>query len=218
MSALNGLTFGRSITAMGVGTMAVMRGCWPRRLALVAVLVVGSTGCGGLGQTATGVATPNVPASPPAVSGVDDTVWMHIELADSFDALPDGTCAGRDTYRGMSDQARVYLRGNETGFSDQTSVSARFKQYPTVMYHGEPRLDDDYKYCVIDAVFTPSMPDPSGYWLKFAGVGDEVQFGPPGRTPFGQPEHLGYGKYQVVMQACRSRLDPPGKVCPEWEN
>jgi hypothetical protein len=74
-------------------------------------------------------------------------------------------------------------------------------------------LNDDYRYCVIDAVFTPSMPDPDGYSIKFAGAPREQPIGRPSRTPFGHPDRPGYGKVSMGKQTCPSPLDPPDKDC-----
>jgi hypothetical protein len=106
------------------------------------------------------------------------------------------------------------VHGETTGLYDQSKASARFEHYPPVKL----RLDDDYQYCVVDAVFSPSMPDPGGYSVKFAGAPHEQWLGKPGRTPFGRPEHAGYGNYRMTIQTCRSLLDPPNKRCPEWPN
>jgi hypothetical protein len=148
-----------------------------RVLVVTAVAVaLASVSCSGSEPRPTAAWTSPHVASP-AVSGVDDTVWVQIQLADSFDVYPDRTCAGRDDNRGMRDQAWVLLRGESTGLFDQTKASARFKHYPPVMYHGKPLLDDDYQYCVIDAVFSPSIPDPGGYSVKFAGTPREQWIG-----------------------------------------
>jgi hypothetical protein len=52
-----------------------------------------------------------MPVPPPAISGIDNTVSLMMALADSFDVLPNGKCAGRSNNSGMSDGARVQLRG-----------------------------------------------------------------------------------------------------------
>jgi hypothetical protein len=85
------------------------------------------------------------------------------------------------------------------------------------MYRGKPIMDDDYLYCVVEAVFTPTLPDPSGrYSYKF--VGDDWRWGVTvGRAPYGQWDRPGYGsgKANLGIQTCRSLLDPPDKDCPE---
>ena len=121
---------------------------------------------------------------------------------------------GRSTFRGMGDGARVLLRGITTGWDVEGSATAYVEHRAPMMSHGKPLLDDDYVYCDIEVVFTPSMPDPDGYALKFAGADHWEQLGKPGRTPFGQPERPGYGRYNIGSQSCPSLLlDPPDKDC-----
>jgi hypothetical protein len=60
------------------------------------------------------------------------------------------------------------------------------------------------------------MPDPNGYWLKFAGSAEpEEWLGKPGSgRPFGQPDPPpGYGSYNIGSQSCPSLLDPSDKDC-----
>jgi hypothetical protein len=113
----------------------------------------------------------------------------------------------------MSDGERVQLRGNTTGFSVETRATTHFEHWPPRMYRGKPIQDDDYLYCIVEAVFAPSMPDPDGYSVKFAGASREEWLGKPSRTPFGKPERPGYGSYQITAQTCASLLDPPDKDC-----
>lgn len=183
-------------------------------LALTFALVAASAGCT---TTTDGRATASVSVAPPAVSGLDEDVWVHIALADSFDIGSDGSCTGRDTNAGLRSGGPIWLRGLSTGVEDQAITGARFVHYPTRIYHGKPLLDDDYEYCVIDAVVTPTTPDPHGYALRY-GAQKEMPLGTPGMTPFGLPEHPGYGKYQILMKSCPSLLDPPSKECPVLGN
>jgi hypothetical protein len=122
-----------------------------------------------------GRADGSLPVPPPAMSAVDRTVFVTWALEDSFDVLPGGTCAGRSTNRGMSDRARVLLTGKTTGLSDETVASAFYKQTPPRMYHGKPMLDDDYRYCVITAVWSPAVPDPDGYTYKLDGDSTRIR-------------------------------------------
>jgi hypothetical protein len=112
----------------------------------------------------------------------------------------------------MGDGARVLLRGNTTGLDVEATATAYVDRRPPMLSHGRPILDD-HVYCDIEAVFTPSMPDPDGYSLKFAGADHWVELGKPGRTPFGKPEKPGYGPYSIGSQSCPSLLDPPNKDC-----
>ena len=84
------------------------------------------------------------------------------------------------------------------------------------MYRGKPPLDDDYRYCHVQAVFDEPLPDHDGYSIKFGEARREEWLGKPSRTPFGRPERPGYGSYSITVQTCRSMLDPPEKDCPEW--
>jgi hypothetical protein len=155
-------------------------------------------------------------ASPaPAVSAIDHTVSVTWQLADSFDILPGGKCAERGDNRGMSDGARIQLQGSTTGFVDETRATARFQRRTL---SAKEALFDDGLYCVLRAVFAPSMPDPDGYSVKFSGTPVIWnRLGKPGGTPFGRPNNPpGYGGYNLASQTCRSLLDPPDKDCPEW--
>jgi hypothetical protein len=160
-------------------------------------------------------ASPSLPVPPPAVSAIDHTVIVKWSLADSFDILSGGKCAGRGDNRGMSDGARIQLQGNTTGFFDETRATARFHRY---VLSGKEALFDDGRYCVLEAVFAPSIPDPDGYSVKFPGTRvKQIHLGKPGGTPFGTPDNPpGYGSYNIGSQTCRSLLDPPDKDCPEW--
>jgi hypothetical protein len=190
---------------------------WTRSRTLIAVAAVIMTcACGKYGAvTDASVASSGVRVPPPAVSAIDDTVSVHWELADSFDVLPDGACAGRGDNRWMRNGARVLLRGNTSDFYTETRATAYFKHFPSVIYHGKPLMNDDYLYCIVDAVFAPSMPDPSGYSVKFQNASEEW-LGKPGGTPFGRPDHPGYGSYRIRKQTCQSLLAPPDEECPEW--
>jgi hypothetical protein len=112
----------------------------------------------------------------------------------------------------MAHGVRALLHGKSTGLYDETTVSAYVKRYPPRMYRGNPILDDDYLYCVMEAVFGPSMPDPAGYAIKFPNSPERELFG-LSRTPFGRPETPGYGSYNTGSQACPSLLDPPEQDC-----
>jgi hypothetical protein len=159
-----------------------------------------------------------MPVPPPAVSGEDNTVTVNLFLADSFDILVNGRCAGSSTNRGKRDGARVLLRGLSTGFDVEAKAFAFYEQWPPRMYRGKPVLDDDYRYCHVQVSFDQPLPDPEGYSLKFAEARQEMPIGPPSRTPFGQQDRPGYGTYYIRSQTCRSLLDPPDKDCPEWGN
>jgi hypothetical protein len=155
---------------------------------------------------------------PPAVSGVDNTVSVEISLADSFDVLPGGRCAGRSSNSGMSDGAKVQLRGDTVGGSAWATATARFERHP-FMYRGKevPEADDGL-YCNVKMVFAPSKPDPeSRYSIKFVG-GDWRSGVTVGRAAYGQLDRPGYGSSRMTIQTCRSAADPPEKDCPEWEN
>lgn len=160
-------------------------------------------------------ASPSLPVPPPAVSAIDHTVTVTWQLADSFEILPGGKCAGRGDNRGMSDGARIQLHGNATGFVDETRATARFQHRSL---SARESLFDDGRYCVLRAVFAPSMPDPDGYSVKFPGTPVSWDhLGKPGGTPFGRPDNPpGYGGYNLGSQTCGSLLDPPDKDCPEW--
>ena len=157
--------------------------------------------------------SPSLPVPPPAVSGVDHTVTVSWQLADSFDILPGGMCAGRGPNRGMENGARIVLQGNTTGFVDETKATATFQRRPLSQ---KQALEDDGLYCVLRAVFAPSVPDPDGYSVKFPGTPvhwdhlDRLR----GSTPFGEPDKPpGYGYYNLGSQLCPSLLDPPSKDC-----
>jgi hypothetical protein len=176
---------------------------------LAAVAVLGA--CSSSSGRPDNAGTQGVP-SPPAVSGVDDTVWVQWALADTFDVRPGGRCEGRASFRGMGDGSRVVLRGNSTGWDVEGRATAYVDHREPYLSHGQP-LPDDNVYCDIRVVFSPSMPDPDGYSLKFAGADHWEDIGTPGRTPFGQPDRPGYGPYNIGSQSCPSLLDPPEKYC-----
>ena len=151
-----------------------------------------------------------VPASPPppAVSGIDDTITVTYALADSFDVLSDGTCAGRSSNSDMRDGARVQLRADTVGGSVWATATARFERQP-------PRPYDDGLYCVVKAVFPATRVDPEWrYSIKFVG-GDwrsHVQV----RSQFWMYDFIeqpGYGSTSIGLQTCESLSDPPDKDC-----
>jgi hypothetical protein len=160
-------------------------------------------------------APPSLPVPPPAVSAIDHTVTVTWQLADSFDILPTGQCAGRGDNRGMKPGARIQLHGNSTGLYDETTATASFQRRAL---SAKTALIDDGLYCVLRAVFAPSLPDPDGYSIKFPGTPVSWEhLGRPGGTPFGRPDNPpGYGGYNLGSQTCPSLLDPPEKDCPEW--
>jgi hypothetical protein len=171
-------------------------------------------------------ATPNtMPVPPPAISSIDNTVTVKIALADSFDVLPNGKCAARSSNvgpksgnMGMSDGARVQLRGDTVGGSVWSVATAQVQRRPPQMSHGKPLVDDDGLYCVVKVVFAPTRPDPSSsYSLKFEG-GDWWSSIKVGRAPYGQLDRPGYGSVSGTIMTCRSLLDPPEKDCPEPGN
>jgi hypothetical protein len=139
-------------------------------------------------------------------------------MADSFDVIPNGKCAGRSDNTGMRDGARVQLRGDTDGGSVWSVATATFERHPPKLYHGKPLMVDDGLYCIVKAVFAPTIPDPkSRYSIKFIG-GDWRRLVQVGRAPYGQLDRPGYGSAQITIQTCRSLLDPPDKDCPEWGN
>jgi hypothetical protein len=71
------------------------------------------------------------------------------QLADSFDILPCGMCAGRGPNRGMENGARIALQGNTTGFIDETKATATFQRRPL---SPKQASDDDGLYCVLRGV------------------------------------------------------------------
>jgi hypothetical protein len=159
-----------------------------------------------------------MPVPPPAVSGVDNTVSVTMALADSFDVLPNGKCAGRSVNSGVSDGARVQLRGDTDGGSVWSVATVRFERRPPLMHHGKPVTEDDGLYCVAKAVFAPTRPDPkSSYAIRFVG-GNWHRFVQVGRAPYGQLDRPGYGSANITVMTCRSLLDPPEKDCPERGN
>lgn len=189
-----------------------------KRLRIVAgvLLAAASSACHSplISGTATSAA---VPVPPPAVSGIDNTVSVTISLADSFDFLPHGKCAGRSSNSGMRDDARVQLRGDTVGGSTWATATAHAEFHP-VIYRGKlvPEADDGH-YCVLKAVFAPTTPDPeSRYSIKFVGGDWRQGLVHVGRAPYGQRDRPGYGRAQVTIQTCRSPADPPDKDCPEW--
>lgn len=148
------------------------------------------------------------PAGPP----VGDTVNVTLALADSFDINPDGTCSGRSDNTGMTNGARVQLRGDTDGGSVWSTATTAVERHP-------PVPGDDGQYCIVKMTFTPNMPDPkSTYSLKFVG-GDWLRgFVHVRRAPFGQEDRPGLGSASGTVQTCRSAADPPDKDCPEWGN
>ncbi|HET6734312.1 hypothetical protein [Mycobacterium sp.] len=71
------------------------------------------------------------PGQPPRIEGAPDrqlpsavTVTVDFWLADSFDILADGRCAGRSTNEGMRDGTRALLRGTSPGFDVEANVVA----------------------------------------------------------------------------------------------
>lgn len=161
------------------------------------------------------LASPSLPVPPPAVSAIDHTVTVRWQLADSFDVLPGGTCAGRGLNRGMRNGARMHLQGNTTGFVDETRVTATLERR-TLSARGA--LSDDGLYCVIRAVFAPALPDPDGYSIKFPGTPVKWDhLGASGRAPFGRPDlPPGFGSINLGSQTCPNLFDPPEKDCQEW--
>jgi hypothetical protein len=117
----------------------------------------------------------------------------------------------------MNNGARVQLEGDTTGFIDETRATARFHRE---VLSKKEALFDDGLYCVVEAVFAPSMPDPGGYSIKFFGTRIHLNHLPkPGGTPFGRPDPPpGYGTYNITTQRCPSLLDPPDKDCSESAN
>ncbi len=101
--------------ALGAGNVVPMAVCcWTSPLhATVLVVAAALAGCS-TSSPAQLEASPSRGAPPPAVSGVDHTLTVRWSLADSFDILPDGSCAGRDENRGMGSGARIQLQGDST--------------------------------------------------------------------------------------------------------
>ena len=76
----------------------------------------------------------------------------------------------RASFRGVGDGSWVLLRGNSTGWDVEGQATAYVEHRELHVSHGQP-LPEDNLYCDIRVVFTPSMPDPDGHSLKFAGAG-----------------------------------------------
>lgn len=157
---------------------------------------------------------------PPAASGIDHTVSIRWQLADSFDIASNGSCTGRSMFRHMGADARVLLRGKTTGITEETHATARVEN----LTNGRSAASDDGLYCVIRAVFSPALPDPDGYWLRFPGnPRPEMPIGPL-NTELGPPFYRGqpvvqatlppgYGQFNMGSQSCPSLLDPPDRDC-----
>lgn len=161
-----------------------------------------------------------LPPWPPAESAIDNTVsvTLALALADSFDVLPDGKCAGRRVNNGMRDGGRVQLRSTTVGGSVWSVASAHIEYIPPPMRHGKPLFEDDGLYCFVKAVFVPQRPDAtSTYDLQFEG-GNWRGGLKLGRAPFGQRDRPGYGSVIANVMTCNSLQDPPEKDCPEWAN
>ena len=162
----------------------------------------------------------SLPSPPPATSGIDRTVSVRWQLADSFDVLPDGSCRGREDFSHMGAGDRAQLRGATTGMVDETRATARLEDQTK----GKSAFFDDGLYCVILIVFAPALPDPDGYWLSFPGnpqtelrVGLDPSLGPSfiGGRPVPQATlPPGYGRFSMGSQACPSLLNPPDEECP----
>jgi hypothetical protein len=188
-----------------------------RALLIAAGLLLAACSVGHPESTGTATSA-TMPVPPPAASGTDNTVSVTMALADSFDVVPDGKCAGRSDNAGMSDGARVQLRGDTDGGNVWATATADFENKGPQIYDGVKGhwLYDDGLYCIVKAVFAPTTPDPkSSYSIKFIG-GDWLDFVQVGRAPYGQLDRPGYGTAQITIQTCRSLLDPPDKDCPEW--
>jgi hypothetical protein len=171
----------------------------------------------GASSTGSTVNTSAVRATPPpAATGIDNTVSVTLLLADSFDALPNGKCAGRSSNAGIADGAPVQLRGDTAGGSVWSTATADYQYFPPQPHDGRPQLDeDDGRYCIVKAVFAPTQPDEhSRYSIKFSG-GNWRGLVTVGKAPYGQLDRPGYGSTFITIQTCRSASDPPDKVCPE---
>ena len=154
---------------------------------------------------------------PPAVSGIDDTITVTYALADSFDVLSDGTCAGRSSNSGMRDGARVQLRADTVGGSVWATATARFERQPPRICSGVNGrwMMDDGLYCVVKALFPATRVDPEWrYSIKFVG-GDwrsHVQV----RSQFWMYDFIeqpGYGSTSIGIQTCPNLADPPDRDC-----
>jgi hypothetical protein len=167
------------------------------------------------GDSSVAAFSPSLLPPPPAVSSIDHTVSVMWTLLDSFDIDADGKCIGRSANRGIEDGARVQIRGNTTGFIDETRVTAYVRQY--ALSPKEALLNDGLD-CVVQAVVSPSMSDPSGYTVKFpdALLVTEDKLGTPSLSPFGMADTPGYGAYHLQVLRCPSPLDPPDKDCLDW--
>jgi hypothetical protein len=153
---------------------------------------------------------------PPAVTALDDTVSVTLALADSFTALPDGTCEGRSSNAGIANGAQAQLRGNIAGGSVSSTVTTHYRFTPPAPgRETDPAGEDDGEYCIVTAVFAPTRPDPdSRYLIKFPG-GDWRGLVHVGRERYGRLDRPGYGSTFVIVQTCQRISDPPDKQCPE---
>lgn len=181
---------------------------WVRALAAAGLLLASACSTGHPPLTA-GTATPApTPPPPPAVSGINNTITVTFGLADSFDVLSDGTCAGRSSNSGMRDGARVQLRADTVGGTVWATATARFERRP-------PRPYDDGLYCVVKAVFPATRVDPEWrYSIKF--VGGDWRSGVQVRSQFWMYDFIeqpGYGSTDIGYQTCEHLSDPPDKDC-----
>jgi hypothetical protein len=168
--------FGRCALPVLVGVLAA--GCSASHLTTAA-------------QTVT-VAAPEQTPFPAIHNEYKRTVAVTIELNDSFDIYPDGHCAGRDLFAGISNAVPAQLKGATVGGITTTTA--------TTHVH---RLGN--QYCAIEATFTPELLDPNGYLIKFSDRAWEN-----GVTP----DNDEWGTFHSNYQACQNRIAQPEEKCP----
>ena len=147
----------------------------------------------------------------PAAGGVRNrshrpATW---QLADSFDVLPNGLCAGR------GDNGGIRLRRTHSParqlhrLDDEATATARLTRPLSPSDDGLDR--------VLRAVFAPALPDPDGYSIALPGTRVHWDhLGRPGAPTWQARRPAGIRGVQPRVQTCPSLLDPPDKVCPEW--
>jgi hypothetical protein len=195
-----------------------VRVCWRPLRPVIALLVCAALpACASSGPPL--ATAPTLPIPPPAVSSIDHTVSIRWYIPDSFDHAAAGTCPGRDDNDGIRGGALVRFHGQSTGFDDETTTTSRYERR---VVSARSAAFDSGQSCSVQAVFAPTMPDPSGYLITFPGTeAPEQDTGVmSGRTPFGMAdEPLGYGSLNIVVQhRCPTLTAPPEQDCPTPPN